>query len=155
MCKELRVSMCWVPLYDQFVTGRGGGVLKCRIHVTEADYIPPRAVRFLNKSARLAHHTPQAALMNLKTCSRMRKSLKSTDLIVREHGVEIPQRSLYESKRLLVVLRWLCVHVCGSVCGRERQTGCVGVCVCVSTCYIIESGGRVCFLACHTTAALQ
>lgn len=36
---------------------------------------------------------------------------------------------------------------------RERQRGCVGVCV--STCYITESGGRECCLACHTTVALR
>lgn len=33
----------------------------------------------------------------------------------------------------------------------ERLRGCV----CASTCYIIESGGTVCCLACHSTAALQ
>lgn len=36
----------------------------------------------------------------------------------------------------------------------ERRRGRAGVCVClcVSTCYIINRGGRECCLACHTTA---
>lgn len=57
----------------------------------------------------------------------------------------------------LSLLWYLCVCVCRFVGlferERERQRGCVGVCV--STCYIIESGGRECCLACHTTVAPQ
>lgn len=37
---------------------------------------------------------------------------------------------------------------------RKKETE-KGAWVCVSTCYITESGGRECCLACHTTAALQ
>lgn len=65
-----------------------------------------------------------------------------------EYEIKVPRCALNKNSFLLC---GVCVFIFVGLCVRERQV----VWVCVSTCYITESGGTVCFLACHTTADLQ
>lgn len=69
--------------------------------------------------------------------------------IVEVLPVRIPEVSIYHYCFVNVGR----VGVGGGSFEKERDSEVAWVCV--STCYITESGGRECCLACHTTGALQ